>query len=91
MTSTNKCPCCASEDFKPMPHAGGAAFVRISVLREEQAKRGHIIVGGPDGFLARVLLCNACGYVGMFHAGEVPEGSGGGTIHIGGGAAIESR
>jgi len=73
-----------------MKHDGGPAFVRISVLSEAQAKRGDVVVGGRNGFIARVMHCTACGFVGFFHAGDAPEGSGGASIHLGGGS-IESR
>lgn len=91
---TLSCPCCGGNDFcqtmKPLEHSGAPAFVRISVLSEQQAKRGDVVLGGDNGFIARAAKCDACGFVALFHAGDAPRGSGGAGIFLGGGASVRS-
>lgn len=85
------CPSCKHDSFHPLPHAGGEAFVRISILREDQALRGDLVMGGDNGFIARVFFCKDCGFTGLYRTADAPAGSGGASIHLGGGSRIESR
>lgn len=98
MKPITKCPVCGNETLEPLEHEGGAAaaFVSFATLREEQAKRGHVVLGGPHGFVARVLKCRTCGFVAFFHEGKAAAAGGasvdaGGSIYVGPGGRVESE
>jgi predicted nucleic-acid-binding Zn-ribbon protein len=96
MKPITKCPVCGNDTLEPLKHENGSAYVSMTALREDQAKRGHAVLGGAHSFVARVLKCSQCGFVAFFHEGKAPAGGGasvgpGGSIHIGDGGRIESR
>jgi predicted nucleic-acid-binding Zn-ribbon protein len=95
MNPITKCPVCGNETLEPLEHEGGTAYASIAMLREDQARRGHVVLGGAHSFIARVLKCKTCGFVAFFHEGKAPGGGGasvgaGGSIHIGESGYIET-